>query len=341
MSDLEYIQTAALAAVEAATDVTALDEVRVAFTGKKSDLAAIQSTMRELANQERKELGQSLNAFKLAFETAYDERRSDLDLAALKVRLDAERIDLTEPARHIPMGRPHLLRQVERGMLDVFVGMGYEIAEGPEVESDIYNFDALNIPADHPARQEMDTIYVADEDVGRYGLSRTVLRTHTSPVQARVMMTQEPPIAVACPGWVYRQDTFDATHSPFFSQVEGLVISEGITMADLRGTLLTFARAMFGDDREIRLRPSMFPFTEPSAEVDVSWGANEDGSTKWMEILGCGMVDPAVLEFCGIDSERFSGFAFGIGIERVAMLRHHVDDIREFHSGDERTALLF
>lgn len=341
MSDLQSIQTAAIVAVDAATDVAALDEVRVTFTGKKSDLAAIQATMRDLTNEERKELGQGLNAFKQAFESAYESRRSALDAAAVAIRLEAERIDLTEPARMLPMGRPHLLRQVERSMLDVFVGMGYEIAEGPEVEADVYNFDALNIPADHPARQEMDTIYVADADVDRYGLSRTVLRTHTSPVQARVMMTQEPPIAIACPGWVYRQDTFDATHSPFFSQVEGLVIGEGITMADLRGTLLTFARAMFGDDREIRLRPSMFPFTEPSAEVDVSWGTNDDGSTKWMEILGCGMVDPAVLEFCDIDPERYSGFAFGIGIERVAMLRHHVDDIREFHSGDERTALLF
>jgi phenylalanyl-tRNA synthetase alpha chain len=221
-------------------------------------------------------------------------------------------------------------------MVDVFIGLGYQVAEGPEAESTTLNFDAMNIPSDHPARQEMDTIYVEDDDRDEFGLPRIILRTHTSPVQARVMMGQSLPIAVVVPGRVYRQDTPDATHSPVFTQVEGLVVGHGITMADLRGTLLAFARAMFGPEREIRMRPSMFPFTEPSAEVDVSWGVNDDGTTRWLEILGAGMVDPAVLEFCGLDPAACSGFAFGIGVERVAMLRHDVEDIRDFFEGDVR-----
>lgn len=341
MSDLDALAVTALAAVADAATPAELDDVRVAFTGRKSELAAVQATMRDRTPDERKELGKALNAFKQAFEGAYAARHDELEQAALAVRLDAERVDVTLPARRMPMGRPHLLRQVEEAMLDHFVGLGYRIAEGPEAESVVYAFDALNIPADHPARQEMDTIYVADDDTDRYGLSRTVLRPHTSPVQARVMMTQDPPIAIVCPGWTYRQDVLDATHSPFFSQVEGLVVAEGITMADLRGTLLSFARAMFGEDREIRLRPSMFPFTEPSAEVDVSWGTTDSGDTKWMEVLGSGMVDPNVLSYCGIDPDRYAGFAFGIGIERVAMLRHGVADIREFFTGDERALVQF
>jgi len=206
--------------------------------------------------------------------------------------------------------------------------MGYRVAEGPEAEAGAFNFDLLNIEADHPARQEMDTIYVD-------GFDDVVLRTHTSPVQARVMTTQAPPIAVICPGRTYRADAVDATHSPVFSQVEGLVVAEGITMGDLRGTLLAFTRRLFGHERDIRLRPSFFPFTEPSAEVDVSFeGAG--GNHGWLEILGSGMVDPNVLDACGIDPERYTGFAFGIGIERVAMLRHGVADIRDLFEADAR-----
>jgi phenylalanyl-tRNA synthetase alpha chain len=227
-------------------------------------------------------------------------------------------------------GRPHLLTQVEQEIVDVFVGMGFGVAEGPEVESGRFNFDLLNIPADHPARGTMDTIYV-DEDAD------VVLRTHTSPVQVRTMLTQKPPIAVVCPGRVYRADAVDATHSPVFTQVEGLLVAEGVTMAHLRGTLLAFARALFGDDREVRLRPSFFPFTEPSAEVDVSF----DNAAGWLEILGSGMVDPAVLEGCGIDPERYTGFAFGIGVERVAMLRHGVSDIRDLYDADARFLAAF
>jgi phenylalanyl-tRNA synthetase alpha chain len=328
VTDLAAYEREALDALDAATDPDALDDVRVRFTGKKAPLAAIQATMRDLDAEGRKELGQQLNAFRAAFQAAFDARHEALAGAALAARLEEERLDLTLPARRLRPGRPHLLTQVEQEMLDVFVGMGYQVAEGPEAEAGVYNFDLLNIEADHPARQEMDTIYVD-------GFDDVVLRTHTSPVQARVMTTQAPPIAVVCPGRTYRADAVDATHSPVFSQVEGLVVAEGITMADLRGTLLEFSRRMFGAEREIRLRPSFFPFTEPSAEVDVSF-AGDHGNHGWLEILGSGMVDPNVLSMCSIDPQRYSGFAFGIGIERVAMLRHGVQDIRELFDGDAR-----
>lgn len=334
--DLDRLQQQALAAIADADDVAALDDVRVRFTGRRSDLVAIQKTMGSLSPDDRKELGLGLNAFKQAFEAAYDARHAELAATALEAQIESERLDLTLPPRVVPPGRPHLLTQVEHQIVDVFIGLGYQVAEGPEVESTALNFDAMNIPADHPARQQMDTIYVREGDTDEFGLPKVILRTHTSPVQARVMLGQPLPIAVVVPGRVYRQDTPDATHSPVFTQVEGLVVGEGITMADLRGTLLAFARAMFGADREIRLRPSMFPFTEPSAEVDVSWGTNPDGSTRWLEILGSGMVDPNVLSFCGLDPDKVSGFAFGIGVERVAMLRHGVEDIRDFFEGDVR-----
>jgi phenylalanyl-tRNA synthetase alpha chain len=326
--DLDALEAEALTAIAAAEDVDALDEVRVRLTGKRSALAGIQATMKDLDGDGRKALGQQLNAFRASFQSAFDARQEQLAAAALHEQLEAERLDLTAPPRRLPPGRPHLLTQVEHEMLDVFVGMGYRVAEGPEAESGTYNFDLLNIESDHPARQEMDTIYVD-------GFDDVVLRTHTSPVQARVMTTQQPPIAVVCPGRTYRADAVDATHSPVFSQVEGLVVAEGITMADLRGTLLAFSRRMFGADRDIRLRPSFFPFTEPSAEVDVSF-EGAAGNHGWLEILGSGMVDPNVLEFCGIDASRYSGFAFGIGIERVAMLRHGVRDIRDLYDADAR-----
>ncbi len=341
LATLEQLRVDAVAAAREAADLDALEDVRVRFTGRKSPLADVQKQMGSLDDEGRKQLGQALNAFKQEFQGAFDARRDELAAAELRERLEAERLDLTLPPRTVPPGRPHLLTQVEQEIVDVFVGLGYQVAEGPEVESTFYNFDAMNILPDHPARQEMDTIYVDEGGVDEFGLPKVILRTHTSPVQARVMMGQEPPIAVVVPGTVYRNDAVDATHSPVFRQVEGLVIGEGITMADLRGTLLAFARAMFGEDREVRMRPSMFPFTEPSAEVDVSWGTftNEDGTpgaTRWLEILGSGMVDPNVLTACGLDPEKVSGFAFGVGVERVAMIRHQLDDIRDLYEGDLR-----
>lgn len=325
---LAALKAEALEALSVAEGLDELEATRVRFTGKRSSLASVQQQMRHLDPEGRKQLGQALNAFRASFDDAYVEREEQLASAALAERLEQERLDLTLPPRRMPPGRPNLLTQVEHEILDVFMGMGYSVAEGPEAESGVFNFDLLNIEPDHPARQEMDTIYVA-------GFDDVVLRTHTSPVQARVMATQAPPIAVVCPGRTYRADSVDATHSPVFSQVEGLVIDEGITMSDLRGTLLAFSRAMFGADRQIRLRPSFFPFTEPSAEVDVSFDATA-GNHGWLEILGSGMVDPHVLEMSGIDPDRYSGFAFGIGIERVAMLRHNVADIREFFDADLR-----
>ncbi|MEX2325109.1 MAG: phenylalanine--tRNA ligase subunit alpha [Nitriliruptoraceae bacterium] len=320
------LQRQALQAVADADDLAALDDVRVRFSGRKSVLAELQRGMGALSPEERKAQGQAINAFKAAFDEALTARRAALEAEHLEQRLADERLDLTMPPRRLSVGRPHILTQVEQEIVDVFTGMGYRVAEGPEAESGMFNFDLLNIEQDHPARQEMDTIYVA-------GFDDVVLRTHTSPVQARVMTTQQPPIAVVVPGRTYRADSIDATHSPVFSQVEGLLVDEDITMAHLRGTLLAFARAMFGQDREIRLRPSFFPFTEPSCEVDVSYESSPSG---WLEILGAGMVDPNVLTACGVDTDRYSGFAFGVGIERVAMLRHGVTDIREFFDADVR-----
>jgi phenylalanyl-tRNA synthetase alpha chain len=342
VTEIDQLQRDAVAAAAAARSLDELDEVRVTYTGKRSELVAWQRTMRDLEPEERKVRGQAINTFKQAVEQAIDQRREALAAAALDARLAEERLDLTLPPRRLAPGRPHLLTQVEHEIIDVFAGMGYRVAEGPEAEAGAYSFDLLNIPPDHPARQEMDTIYVA-------GYDDVVLRPHTSPVQARVMTRQAPPIAVVCPGRVYRADSVDATHSPVFTQVEGLLVDVGISMAHLRGTLLAFSRALFGADREIRLRPSFFPFTEPSAEIDVSCGfcdaieGRTDGpscrvcsSTGWIEILGAGMVDPNVLTACGLDADEVTGFAFGIGIERVAMLRHGVADIRDFYDADAR-----
>ena len=328
MTDIDELRRQALEAVEATTTLDELDEARVRYVGRRSELALAQRGLGDLDPEERKERGKQLNAVRGAVEQALEERRSVLAQAALEARLADERLDLTLPPRRVPPGRPHLLTQVEEEIVDAFIGLGYRVAEGPEAESGAYNFDLLNIPPDHPTRTEMDTIYVE-------GYEDVVLRTHTSPVQTRVLTDQAPPVAVVVPGRVYRADTVDATHSPVFTQVEGLLVDTDITMAHLRGTLLELCRALFGAEREIRLRPSFFPFTEPSAEVDVSFHG-PGGNHGWLEILGAGMVDPNVLDACGIDPERYSGFAFGIGIERVAMLRHDVGDIRELFEADAR-----
>jgi phenylalanyl-tRNA synthetase alpha chain len=327
---IDALRGAALAAFAAAADPDALEQARVEHLGRRSALAGAQKGLGALDEDERRRVGALLNRLKGDVTAAHAARRDELGAAALRARLEAERLDLTGPARRPRPGRPHLLTQVEHEIVDVFTGLGFRVAEGPEVESGRYNFDLLNIPPEHPARGTMDTIYVDEA-------ADVVLRTHTSPVQVRTMLTQEPPIAVVCPGRVYRADAVDATHSPVFTQVEGLLVAEGISMAHLRGTLLAFARALFGDDREVRLRPSFFPFTEPSAEVDVSYAS----ASGWLEILGAGMVDPAVLTACGIDPERYSGFAFGIGVERVAMLRHGVSDIRDLYDADARFLAAF
>jgi phenylalanyl-tRNA synthetase alpha chain len=327
---VEALRSAGLAAFDAAGGPADLEQARVEHLGRRSPLAELQKGLGALTHEQRRELGALLNEVKSALTDAHERRRELLETSALDERLRIERLDLTAPPRRSRPGRPHLLTQVEREIVDVFVGLGFSVADGPEAEAGRYNFDLLNIPPEHPARGTMDTIYV-DESAD------IVLRTHTSPVQVRTMLAGAPPIAVVCPGRVYRADAVDATHSPVFTQVEGLLVAEGITMAHLRGTLLAFARAMFGDDREVRLRPSFFPFTEPSAEVDVSF----ESASGWLEILGSGMVDPAVLSACGIDPERYSGFAFGIGVERVAMLRHDVRDIRDLYDADARFLAAF
>ena len=328
--EVEALRATALTAFAAAVDAASLEQARVEHLGRRSALAEAQKQLGRMSDDERRTVGALLNALKTDITSAFEARHEAIVSAELSARLAQERLDLTGPARRTRPGRPHLLTQVEAEIVDVFVGMGFAVAEGPEVESGRYNFDLLNIPPEHPARGTMDTIYV-DEDAD------VVLRTHTSPVQVRTMLAGEPPIAVVCPGRVYRADAVDATHSPVFTQVEGLLVAEGVTMAHLRGTLLAFARALFGDDREVRLRPSFFPFTEPSAEVDVSF----ESASGWLEILGSGMVDPAVLSACGIDPERYSGFAFGIGVERVAMLRHGVSDIRDLYDADARFLAAF
>jgi phenylalanyl-tRNA synthetase alpha chain len=329
-------------AIAAAGSSAELEELRVRHLGRKAELPNLLRGVRELPAEERGPVGQAANEARQALEALIARRAGELDAAEVDSRLRADRVDVTLPGDPVPpVGRLHLLTQTRREIEDVFLGLGFDVAEGPEVDLVYYNFDALNHPPEHPAREETDTFYVSDD---------VVLRTHTSPVQVRAMEAQPPPLYVVVPGRVYRPDN-DATHTPQFHQVEGLAVDEGITLADLQGTLLAFARAIFGGDRRVRLRPHNFPFTEPSVEIDVSCfrctdGYLADGSrcpickgSTWLEILGAGMVDPNVFEHVrdhGYDPERVQGFAFGMGIERVAMLKHEVSDLRLFYDNDVR-----
>jgi phenylalanyl-tRNA synthetase alpha chain len=331
-ADLRTIYTEGMAAIGDAADLVALEEARVRFLGRKADLVQLLRTIPSLPAEERPEVGKVGNLIRRALETAVEERKSELETIELNAGLQGDLIDISLPGRPSPLGRLHLISQTQREIEDIFSGMGYEIAEGPEVETEYYNFEALNTPADHPARSLHDTFFVS---------GGVVLRTHTSPMQVRVMEKQQPPVHIIVPGKSYRRDS-DATHTPMFHQVEGLVVDEGITLADLKGTLETFARAMFGADRAVRLRPHFFPFTEPSVEVDVSCmmcdgaGCRLCKKSGWLEILGAGMVDPNVFEFVGYDPETYTGFAFGMGIERIAMLKHGVNDLRLFFENDLR-----
>jgi phenylalanyl-tRNA synthetase alpha chain len=319
-------------AVAAAADLAALEAVRVRFLGRKADLVLLLRSIPELPVEERPEVGKLGNLIRKELETAVEDRRIELEADELIVGLEKERVDVTLPGWRSPLGHLHLVTQTQREIEHIFVGMGYEIVEGPEVETEYYNFEALNTPADHPARSLHDTFFVSDQ---------VVLRTHTSPMQVRTMEKQRPPVYVIVPGKAYRRDS-DATHTPMFHQVEGLVVDKRITLADLKGTLETFARAMFGGDRKVRLRPHYFPFTEPSVEVDVSCmicdgaGCRLCKKSGWLEILGAGMVDPKVFGFVDYDPEVYTGFAFGVGIERIAMLKHGVNDLRLFFENDLR-----
>ncbi len=310
----------------------ALEQVRVKYLGKKGLLTLLLRGMPSLPPAERPTVGREANEAKTEIEAELVRRRAAVSGAERRARLAADRIDLTLPGRRVTPGLLHPLSRVRDEIIDVFVGLGFTVAEGPEVEFDYYNFEALNIPKDHPARDMQDTFYVADE---------ILLRTHTSPVQIRTMGRQAPPVRIICPGTVYRRDA-DITHSPMFHQVEGLAVDRDISMADLKGTLELFARELFGPDSRIRFRPSFFPFTEPSAEVDVvcflckGAGCRVCKASGWLEILGCGMVHPQVFRNVGYDPEEVTGWAFGMGVERVAMLKYGIDDIRFFFENDLR-----
>ncbi|MEE1357355.1 MAG: phenylalanine--tRNA ligase subunit alpha [Clostridia bacterium] len=310
-----------------------IEAARVRFLGKKGELTAVLRGMGALSPEERPIVGQLANEVRAYIEEKIGEAQKAHAEAALSKKLKEEKIDVTVPCESIKLGKRHPLSQIQKEMEDIFIGLGFSIAEGPEVEYDYYNFQALNIPKDHPARDTQDTFYITDN---------ILLRSQTSPVQARVMEKTQPPIRIISPGRVYRSDAVDATHSPLFHQLEGLVVDKGITMGDLKGTLEMFARRMFGPETKIRFRPHHFPFTEPSAEVDVSCfvcggkGCRLCKGEGWIEILGAGMVHPFVLSNCGIDPEVYSGFAFGMGIERVLMTKYGIDDMRLLYENDMR-----
>ena len=324
----------ALAEIAAAADLEALKAARLAHAGDRSPLALANREIGALPPAAKAEAGKRLGEARGRVKDALDQRTVVLEQEAETRMLADERVDVTLTLDDMPVGARHPLTQISEYVGDVFLSMGWEVAEGPELEAEWFNFDALNIPAEHPARGMQDTFFVAPEG------SHLVLRTHTSPVQARTMLAKEPPIYVVVPGRVFRTDELDATHTPVFHQVEGLAIDEGLTMAHLQGTLLHFAQAMFGADAKVRWRPSYFPFTEPSAEFDL-WYPQAKGGPRWIEWGGCGMVNPAVLRACGIDDTKYSGFAFGMGLERTLMFRHGITDMRDIVEGDIRFSQQF
>lgn len=326
LDDIAAIEASAAPRILAAASLDELRELHTELLGKRSELSGFKAQLGKLDHEGRRAVGAALNRVRGALEAAVDERRSQLEAEARRARIESERLDLTEVPPGPGAGHLHLVTQAMERLEDVFVGMGFTIAEGPEVETDWHNFGALNFPPDHPARDMYDTLYV---EMGEPG--STVLRTHTSPVQVRVMTTTRPPIYMVMPGRVYRQDTPDATHMPVFHQIEGLVIDRDITFADLAGTLDAFTKAFFGGEFTSRLRPSYFPFTEPSAEYDIQ---RPDGS--WLELGGCGMVHPNVLTSCGLDPEQWQGFAFGFGLDRLGASAHGVDDLRDLFTNDIR-----
>lgn len=325
----------ALSQIEGAENSKMLQEVRVKYLGKKGPITEILRGMGQLPPEERPLMGQLVNEIRRTLEERMEQKANELERAQLEKRLAEESIDVTLPGRPVYAGSSHALAAVVEQIEEIFLGMGFQIAEGPEVETDYYNFEALNLPKNHPARDMQDSFYITEE---------ILLRTHTSPVQVRTMehMQGKVPVKVICPGKVFRRDDDDATHSHQFMQIEGLYIDEGIRMSDLKGILLTFAQEMFGKHQKIRMRPSFFPFTEPSAEVDISCiicageGCRVCKHTGWIEILGSGMVHPNVLAMSGYNPKKYTGFAFGMGVERIAMLKYGVDDIRHFYTNDLR-----
>lgn len=332
-SALEAIRARALERLQNAEDLTALEEARVQLLGKKGELTAILKTMGQLSPEERPVMGQMANEVRAAIEEKLAARGAALKAAMAEQKLKMETIDVTLPGKPVREGHRHPLNLVLDEIKEIFLGMGFDVVEGPEVERDYYNFEALNIPKDHPARDTQDTFYISDE---------VVLRTQTSPVQIRTMENRKPPIRIIAPGKVYRSDAVDATHSPLFHQLEGMVIDKGITMSDLKGTLDVFAKRLYGEDTVTRFRPHHFPFTEPSAEMDIMCFACHGEGCRlckgegWIELLGCGMIHPQVLRNGGIDPDIYSGFALGMGLERVAMRRYNIDDLRLLFENDLR-----
>lgn len=324
-------------AVKEITDVKTfheLNEVKANYLGKKSPLQEIMKIMKDLSIEDKKEFGQKVNEFKQLIEVMIETQRIKLEDKLIEAKLSSEAIDVTLPGKSFATGTTHPITQIIEEIEDIFIGMGYEVAEGPEIELDHYNFELLNVPQGHPAREMQDSFYITES---------VLLRTHTSPVQARTMLRLNgKPLRIICPGKVYRRDDDDATHSHQFTQIEGLVVDKDISMSDLKGTLSILVKKMFGNDRNIRFRPSFFPFTEPSVEVDISCfkcggkGCNMCKQSGWIEILGAGMVHPNVLSSCGYDPNVMKGFAFGVGIERVALLRYGIDDIRNLYTNDLR-----
>lgn len=335
MTNFDDIRQNFITALENAKDMKSLQDVRVAFLGKKGKVSTLMQHMRELRNEDKKEYGQKVNALRTEVQNKIEAAIKNVEEKALEAKLQSETIDVTLPGRTFEQGGLHPIDRIITDIEDFFLSLGYEIREGFEVETDYYNFEALNLPKTHPARDMQDSFYISDE---------TLLRTHTSPVQARVLnqANGEGPIKIICPGKVYRRDSDDATHSHQFTQIEGLVVDKNIHLSDLKGTLELLAKELFGANREIRLRPSYFPFTEPSVEVDVSCfkcggtGCNVCKHSGWIEILGAGMVHPNVLEMAGFDSKEYSGFAFGLGPDRIAMLTYGIEDIRHLYTNDLR-----
>lgn len=307
-------------------------KVKNAFLGRKGEVQDLMGVLRDLPNEDKPQAGRAANAAKEGIQEAYEARLEELEAEQLRRQIAEEAVDVTLPAREVPTRNAHPIAEMQQELTDIFVDMGYEVAEGPEIEEDFYNFEALNFPKDHPARDMQDTFKMTDE---------RLLRTHTSPVQIRTMLAYEPPINIIAPGRVFRCDS-DVTHSPVFHQIEGLLVDRDVTFSDLKGTLIHFVEETFGEETAVRFRPSYFPFTEPSAEVDIGCifcdgaGCRVCGDSGWLEILGAGMVDPNVFEASGVDPDEYTGFAFGLGVERIAMLKYEIDDIRLFYENDVR-----
>lgn len=345
VDELSQLKDETLAAIAAAGDTSALEQVRVGVLGKKGTLTGYLRSMGQVPKEERAAVGKAVNEVRVAVEQALEAGKASLEQAELSARMSAEAVDVTLPGRAQQIGSRHLITSIIEEVSEIFLGMGYSVVTGPEAETDYYNFEALNAPADHPSRGMQDTFYLIDRsgDVSRVrGESDVLLRSQTSGVQVHTMEDRKPPIYVIAPGKVYRRDVADPSHLPQFHQIEGLVVDEGITFGDLKGTLDYLCKQIFGEDRRTRFRAHYFPFTEPSAEVDVSCGiCHGEGCrfckhTGWIEVLGCGMVDPNVYGFVGIDPEKYSGFAFGIGVERIAALKYNVPDLRMLLDGDMR-----